>query len=387
MPSVCALAMQAALAAHTSVSAYRVGAHFTKLNSELASKDDSHASELADSVPSPRWPQLVPLLEFMPPRIQWDANLGYCGETSFIQAGLLYGQYLSQYKVREILSGHQSDEEDQLLVGANDQSAADLLKLTYVAFEPTENTSAWLEWIKPHVLAGHPVTVGVLTNFDPLFFGQAEEALAPGQPEYDHIVNVVDITGDGDNTTITFYDHGLWSMCRPDGAWGIDKHRDSTFSYNVKDITKSRKEANLASTAYSIVDASEPKFAIAITGPANLNEGHDNIVSIQASPAEEKPVMEEESDDKPVASSMLLSVTVYGLVQHTHYSLYMYNSMESVPEKGSNPATLAANTWNFIATGTKHALQVPIKSDEVAVFRCYKHREEHGDGAWLFANP
>ena len=40
----------------------------------------------------------------MPPRIQWNANFGYCGEVSIISAGLYFGQYMSQYDARAIAS-------------------------------------------------------------------------------------------------------------------------------------------------------------------------------------------------------------------------------------------------------------------------------------------
>ena len=35
-------------------------------------------------------------------RLQWETNNGYCGETSAIVAGLMYGQYFSQYDMRAI---------------------------------------------------------------------------------------------------------------------------------------------------------------------------------------------------------------------------------------------------------------------------------------------
>lgn len=38
----------------------------------------------------------------IPPRHQWEANYGYCGEVSLISAGLYYGQYVSQYDARAI---------------------------------------------------------------------------------------------------------------------------------------------------------------------------------------------------------------------------------------------------------------------------------------------
>jgi len=40
----------------------------------------------------------------LPTQVQWPANFGYCGEISFIVAGLYYGQYLSQYDARALVS-------------------------------------------------------------------------------------------------------------------------------------------------------------------------------------------------------------------------------------------------------------------------------------------
>ena len=38
------------------------------------------------------------------PRLQWNENSGYCGETSFISAGLHFGQYCSQFTARSLAS-------------------------------------------------------------------------------------------------------------------------------------------------------------------------------------------------------------------------------------------------------------------------------------------
>ena len=40
----------------------------------------------------------------VPPRRQWNENSGYCGETSFISAGMYFGQYCSQFTARSIAS-------------------------------------------------------------------------------------------------------------------------------------------------------------------------------------------------------------------------------------------------------------------------------------------
>ncbi|AEA68430.1 Hypothetical protein; putative exported protein [Pseudomonas brassicacearum subsp. brassicacearum NFM421] len=62
----------------------------------------------------------------IPPRLQWEANYGYCGETALISAGLYYGQYVSQFDARAIASPNvkQSKRGSQLLLGRNDGATA-----------------------------------------------------------------------------------------------------------------------------------------------------------------------------------------------------------------------------------------------------------------------
>ena len=43
----------------------------------------------------------------MPPRVQWQDNDGYCGETSVQMAALYYGAYVSQYVARAAGGGTQ----------------------------------------------------------------------------------------------------------------------------------------------------------------------------------------------------------------------------------------------------------------------------------------
>jgi len=340
------------------------------------------------------WPHLVPVATYMPKRNQWDANSGYCGETSFIQAGLYYGQYFSQYFVRKLVSGHQSDEKDQLLLGVNDMKAAKLLKMTYQKFTPDTDVEVWAEWIKSHLLQGHPVVTAVLANFDPDFFGTAEADLAPGQDEYDHIVSIVNVTGDSfDNYQFTFYDHGEWQLLRPKDAHGPDANTNGVFTYKLKDVYKSRDACNTANTAYCLIDSSQNKYAIALTGNADVDTTDGHPVTITTSPVEEVPVMEEESEKKPAPSPMKLSVTCYGLQPSSSYVLHMYKSLADVPGKSDDPSANAAKSWPFTtkAAETSHAVTtfnsfasmktgsgtmsstttVSIRTDDVAIFRCY----------------
>src|SRR5579862_7075760 len=104
----------------------------------------------------------------IPPRLQWNENFGYCGEVSFISAGLYYGQYLSQYDARAIASKNrpQYESKSQLLVGVNDSYAAAQMHLTYAEWTTSSETSTnqFLAWVKSKVIAGYPVAIGIYTN-------------------------------------------------------------------------------------------------------------------------------------------------------------------------------------------------------------------------------
>lgn len=70
------------------------------------------------------------------PRLQWLHNDGYCAEVSAAMAGLKFGQYFSQYDVREIAAVSQNNVQtsQSFLVGFNDQQASAKLRLGYIEF-------------------------------------------------------------------------------------------------------------------------------------------------------------------------------------------------------------------------------------------------------------
>ena len=88
----------------------------------------------------------------IPPRLQWNANFGYCGEVSLISAGLYFGQYVSQYDARAIASNGapQYLSGSQLLLGVNDQTAAAAMHLNALAWDESEGSGsqAFLAWVK-----------------------------------------------------------------------------------------------------------------------------------------------------------------------------------------------------------------------------------------------
>jgi len=101
----------------------------------------------------------------LPPRLQWGANKGYCGEVSFISAGMYYGQYVSQYDARALASPGvaQNMTSSQLLLGVNDAAAATKMHLNYSTWDNsgTSNTNNFLLWVKSKVAAGYPVVIGL----------------------------------------------------------------------------------------------------------------------------------------------------------------------------------------------------------------------------------
>ncbi|MFM8809527.1 MAG: hypothetical protein ACKOJB_11630, partial [Chthoniobacterales bacterium] len=147
----------------------------------------------------------------LPPRKQWNANGGYCGEASLISAGMHFGQYCSQFTAREAASprAKQSDPKSQLLVGVNDTRAAKAMKLESQTFNSAgqNSTAEFVSWIKGCVARGYPTAIGVFLNSTR--FGEE----SPGDEEYDHIVTVtgMDAEKSPGAGAIRFSDHGLYA--------------------------------------------------------------------------------------------------------------------------------------------------------------------------------
>lgn len=212
---------------------------------------------------------LFSIMNDIPPRTQWNANYGYCGEVAMISAGLYYGQYLSQYDVRAIASPRiqQNKSNSQLLLGVNDGATAKKLRLKY-EIESTADDNNFYAWVKNHVVQGHPVLVGVFNNEYLLY---RDTNLNAGDSEYDHIVPVI---GFGSNYALnnSFYsddkillsDNGLYT---PNGATPY-----YYYLFNVTTFLKNRQMANSRNgQIYSLPEYPVEKYGIAITGIMDTN--------------------------------------------------------------------------------------------------------------------
>jgi len=308
----------------------------------------------------------------LPPRIQWNANYGYCGEVSLISAGLYYGQYISQYDARAIASknARQNLESSQLLLGVNDVATAKAMHLSATAFNTAQqpNSTAFLTWVKSNVTAGSPVVIGVFQN-QSRFYGLRN--LYAGDAEYDHIVTVTGITSKYALTgttkyyaddVLTFNDHGLWTKT-PNGQ------PQNAFSYSFGTFATTRQRANAtAGPVYSLKSGAD--YGIAITGIIDVNR-ETVPVRLTTSTNAETPAMIPGTNIRPAPKPVTLTITVSNLKPGTTYTLYRYNTMANVPDSKFNAnATKAAQKWTIkIASGTTYTMTQTIKSNETAVYR------------------
>lgn len=316
----------------------------------------------------------------IPPRFQWNSNNGYCGEVSMISAGLYYGQYISQFDVRKIVSG--KNQQQQLLLGYNDGYAAASLRLKYEKTQLTDS-EAFMVWAKHHVVAGHPVIIGVMNNVNTLGEG------GTGDPEFDHIVPVMGFAsknplnaGFDPSDKILFSDNGLYTgsnapMCVP-GA-----EVPYYFVNELGSFFCNRKQANQPDHLYSVLGLPEylkllskkdehftQNYGIAITGI--MGEEETVPVRVSTSLNYEAPCIGKNSNKRPAPMKIDLTVTVSGLKPGKKYKLFCYPDESLVPVKDFIKNSKKKFLFREITVGTGSVYSTTIKSfstDKKAFFR------------------
>ncbi|MES2040364.1 MAG: C39 family peptidase [Pseudomonadota bacterium] len=339
----------------------------------------------ADSPPPPTGATYAMSLA-IPPRHQWNANYGYCGETAFISAGLYYGQYVSQYTARAAATPgvNQTDVNSQLLVSVNDLTAAANMHLTAVEWNGQSNaitTNQYLAWIKGYVLAGYPVVMGVYVNQY-----QPGGNLSAGFSSYDHIVPVNGIASNHPlvpGLNQTYYPDDILQLSDNSGTNNVNYPNQFTappvaaaylFQYGFDKFQMTRVQAN-SSTAppYSLAlhtSINNQNSAVAITGVIDLNK-ETVPVRLATDLNYENPAMSKDSNTPPSAAPLTLTATVYGLTAGVKYNVYQYNSLAAIPNSSFNAnAAAASQISTFTATDSTYVLPpVKIMSNQTAAFR------------------
>ncbi len=308
----------------------------------------------------------------LPPRLQWNANFGYCGETSFISAGLLYGQYCSQFTARSLASPGvpQSRSSSQLLLGVNDLSVAAAMRLKAEAWDTSREKSSndFLVWIKGKVTNGFPVIIGTFTN-EYLFYKNRNPSA--GDSDYDHIVPVIRIRSTQPliPNTRTFLPTDVLSFS-DNGLWSPTKVPPYIFTYPFNQFLKNRKQANNPKGPVYSLNNNTQNYGIAITGVADIDR--DTIpVRLATSVNAEIPAMKNGSNVPPAATSVKLTATVTIPDSTVPYTVYRYDDFAEVPDSNFNThAGNAVQSWNIPAnSGKTFSVMLTILSNEIAVFR------------------
>lgn len=303
------------------------------------------------------------------PRLQWNANYGYCGEVSFISAGMYYGQYTSQWTARSLASPGtpQTEEESQLLIGVNDVEAAERMRLEVVPFdsESQRSTRSYLTWVKSMVLRGYPVTIGVLVNMSEF------EDDSAGSSEYDHIVPVIGIGSRLPLTAadrkyrptdvIVFSDNGVDGSAAPSAAM---------FRYRFNAFQRSRGQANdPQSPAYSLLNR-PMNYATAVTGVRDL-DGVTIPVRLTSSADGEGAQDGDRLVAPPAPRAIDLTATVTIPDSTRGYNVYLYDDFAKVPVSNFNAsAANAVQSWTIPpGSGATWSKTITTMSDQTRVFR------------------
>lgn len=307
----------------------------------------------------------------IPPRRQWNENSGYCGETSFISAGMYFGQYCSQFTARSIASPGvpQSDESSQLLLGVNDVVAARRMRLAVEPFyDRTQRTrQAFLAWVKSGFLRGHVVIIGVYNNVRKL------EETPPGFHTYDHIVPVLGygserrLDRDADRApptdVITISDNGLY------GPFGDPPAYPFLYSYRLRTFPRTRAEANARRGPVYSLRSTPRNYGIAVTGIVDL-DGVTVPVRL-TSDLDGEPDIGHMSDVPPAPVPMTLTATVTIPDQRIAYTLYQYDDFAQVPASSFNAsADRAVASWAIPpGSGPTFVVRIDTTSDATVVLR------------------
>jgi hypothetical protein len=362
----------------------------------------------------------------IPPRRMWGWGLGngYCGETSFQQALLYFGNYVSQERIRY------AADNNELLIGEHDEKAAINLHLLHECFksqydEENENGSdgeasndadddeeeddsnedeeeseeepgavtegmKFLPWILDHLRRGHPVVAG--------WFLYSEEGL----DGYDHIMPIIGATtrtkDEAKPIIASSPNEDDHSTHKADlrSVTGLEFHdlADRYPRYVMHDDTKegrllarrsdTKKERQRPETIGDRQLDEEERYLYA------LPRGHSYGVALRGNmdPEQEtcrfvlhvdeweEPDWGAEDKRNETPKEFTVSGTALGLTAGTQYALLRFDDPATVPKRGKFVDSL---TWSraFVFTATAANVRIDkfdvIKSNGAYFYRLVRH--------------
>lgn len=304
------------------------------------------------------------------PRLQWNSNSGYCGETSFISAGMYYGQYTSQWTARQLASPGvpQTNPASQLLLGRNDLAAARLMRLQVTRFAGASqrSTPQFLAWVKRQFVAGNVPIIGVFNNLRML-----DEPLRDGQPDYDHIVPVLGIGSQHrlDRNAGTYFPTDNITIS-DNGLANVGPNRAYLYSYRFDWFPLTRNQANTPGGAlYSILNTPR-NYGTSVSGV--LDPDRATIpVRLTSNVNGEGLLNKRRVSTPPPPIQLQLTATVKIANQNRGYKVYLYDNFAKVPTENFNAAAWkASRVWTIPAHhGPTWTTTIPALSNSTRVFR------------------
>jgi len=280
-------------------------------------------------------------------RTQWMVNFGYCGEMSFVEVGMYYGQYISQYDARALASPGvtQTSYDSQLLLGFNDNVAAQAMKLRASRWTGTGGTN-FLAWIKQNIAKNFPVIVGM----------QMQDGK---YPDYDHIVPIHGVRSNHAIVDPSYY---------PDDVLVFDD-----LGVNGGNQIFSEAFGSILGKSAGLLYFFDPQvnYGTAILGVADTNGDTLPVQVVTSINIENPPI---QGTSRPPASPLTITATVSNLRVGVAYVLYRYNDLSVVPSSQFNAtASKAIRSWNIMLTsGSQFSVSEEIMSSDMAIYRAVK---------------
>ena len=288
-------------------------------------------------------------------REQWDSNWGYCGESSLIAAGMAFGQYASQFTLRELASPGvpQAQEASQLLLGVNDEAAARAMHLQANDYSSSDRFAGrrgrlrFVNWIHDQISTGAKVILGVYLK-------------GGDDREYDHILPAISVMPSGVKA-------GRKGLLK-DSLSFADNYGQA-LSGTFGRLLSDRRAANRSSAEPYSIPSGVANYGLAISGVAD----RDQVtipVRLQASRYDE-PVLSEGSLQPPTPEPLALRATVLIPDQNQSYNLYRYNDLSNVPDASFNAAAASAiQSWVIPAhSGASASFDLDVLTSDTVVFR------------------
>ena len=287
------------------------------------------------------------------PRLQWDNNNGYCGETSVQAIALSCGTYVSEYASRQMFSLDQS--HDLLLDGSLEQVLTDL-KLQYEAWNSSAAApqgAGFLAWTKREITAGAPVIAGIFVS-------------GGSDLDYDHIIPLIGFHSSHDPTHYFSDDQIVYN----------DNYSIKSQSQQAGVLLATRTQAEYRDGVYYLPRNWD--FGYAVKGIVDRNR-ETATVSLRLNRPDEPNVIEGES-----ATTMQGTATITQLTPGKRYALLRYDDWSKVPDSAFLGRGGYKSSYTFIARSATVSVPVGFPSVGCVTYRCVPapappshHRSHH----------